>query len=196
MPPSKKPARAESKALLSAVDVIFRVLNPLEPDTRQKILASVYALLGTPGPVTVTTAAAPVRVNLQSPSASGAESSTDKRLSLVELVTERKPSTNAQRLALFAFYREKVEGLPHFARGDLKRYFAVARIPPPANYDRDFNEAVKKGWIHEEEDQSYLTSRGTEAVIASFPGERRGDRPVRKKKGVRRKVRKPARSKR
>jgi hypothetical protein len=55
---------------------------------------------------------------------------------------------------------------------------------------------VKKGWIHEEEDQSYLTSRGTEAVIASFPGERRGDRPVRKKKRVRRKVRKPARSKR
>ena len=80
MPPSKKPAPAESKALLSAVDVIFRVLNPLEPDTRQKILASVYALLGTPGPVTVTTAAAPVRVNLQSPSASGAESSTPSAL--------------------------------------------------------------------------------------------------------------------
>lgn len=195
MPPSKKPGPGESKTLLAAVDVIFRVLNPLEPDTRQKVLASVYALLGTAGP-TPSSAVAPVRVDLQSPSASGAESSTDKRLSLVELATEKKPNTNAQRLALFAFYREKVECLPHFARGDLKRYFAVARIPPPANYDRDFNEAVKKGWIHEEEDQSYLTSRGTEAVIASFPGERRGDRPVHKKKRVRRRVRKSARSKR
>ena len=198
MPSSKKPAPAASKALLSAVEAIFRELDPLEPDTRQKVLASVYALLGTPGPIHSATAGVPARSTVQSPSASGTESSTEqaKRLSLVELVNEKKPSTNAQRLALFAYYREKVEGLPHFARADLKRYFPAARITPPANYDRDFNEAVKKGWIHEEDDQSYLTSRGMEAVIASFPGERRGDRPVRKKKGGRRKLRKPARSKR
>jgi hypothetical protein len=194
---SKKPT--PSKALLSAVETIFQELNPLEPDTRQKVLASVYALLGTPGPTAPPIATAPIRTPVQSPGASGADvPSTEKRLSLVELVTDRKASTNAQRLALFAYYREKVEGQPHFARGDLKKYFSIARIPPPANYDRDFNEAVKRGWIHEEEDQSYLTSRGTEAVFASFQGERRGDHPVRKgkKKGGRRKGRKPARSKR
>ena len=94
------------------------------------------------------------------------------QIGLVELVQERQPGTNAQRIAVFALYRERAEGRPRFSRHDLEGYFAEARIPPPANYDRDFNKAVEQGWIHEDGEQSYLTTKGIEAVEAGFGGRR------------------------
>jgi len=66
---------------------------------------------------------------------------------LVELITDKQPGTNAQRIALFAYYREKSEGMSRFGRDDLKGYFGKAKQPPSANYDRDFVEAVRKGII-------------------------------------------------
>jgi hypothetical protein len=36
----------------------------------------------------------------------------------------------------------------------------MSREAPPANFDRDFVEAVKRGWIHEDGDNSYITSKG------------------------------------
>lgn len=83
---------------------------------------------------------------------------------------DKQPVTNAQRLALFAFYRERMENLPRFARNDLELYFAKAKEPKPGNFDRDFTNAVKEGWIHEDGSDSYLTSRGVEAVEAGFGG--------------------------
>jgi hypothetical protein len=95
----------------------------------------------------------------------------------VELVNEKQPGTNAQRIALFAYYREKVEGLSRFGRDDLRTYFAKARMTPASNFDRDFGDAVKKAWIHEDAADSYLTTRGIEAVEGGFEGERRSSRP-------------------
>ncbi len=94
-------------------------------------------------------------------------------LSLIELVQDKQPSTKPQFIALFAYYREKYENQPRFARGDLEGYFARARQTPPSNFDRDFAETVRRGWIHEEGADSYITSRGIEAVEGGFPNERR-----------------------
>jgi len=55
----------------------------------------------------------------------------------------------------------------------LHSYFSKAREKPPANFDRDFVEAVKRGWIHEEDSESYLTSKGIEAIESGFPSEGR-----------------------
>jgi hypothetical protein len=85
-------------------------------------------------------------------------------------VQEKKPATNAQRIAVFAYYREKSEGLSRFAKDDLKPYFAKAKQPPPQNFDRDFGQTVKLGWIYEDESDSYLTSKGLEVVEAGFEG--------------------------
>jgi hypothetical protein len=49
----------------------------------------------------------------------------------------------------------------------------MAKEKPPRNYDRDFVEAVKKGWIHEDGAESYITSKGIEAVESGFAGERK-----------------------
>ncbi len=95
---------------------------------------------------------------------------------------QKRPATNSQRIALFAYYRERYDGLARFARNDLLSYFSKAKEKPPANYDRDFVEAVKRGWLHEDGADSYITSRGIEAVEAGFPGERKYERTA--KQGV------------
>ena len=55
-------------------------------------------------------------------------------LSINELAQEESPGTSAQRIALFAYYRDKHEGGPRFTRDDLKGYFAKAKEHPPRNY--------------------------------------------------------------
>ncbi len=98
---------------------------------------------------------------------------TGRPVSIVELIQEKQPGTQAQRIALFAYYREKHEGLARFSRADLQSYFSKAKEPPTTNYGRDFVEAVKKGWLHEDGADSYITSRGIEAVESGFASERK-----------------------
>jgi hypothetical protein len=86
------------------------------------------------------------------------------------LIQAKEPATNTQRIIVFAYYREKYENLNYFSRDDLKPYFAKAKLPPPANFDRDFGEVVKQGWLYENGSESYLTSKGLEVVEAGFAG--------------------------
>ena len=146
---------------VDAVQVIFNALEPLDVDARQRVVSSVLSLLGMPPSLAASTAPSQPNANTQR----GSESSARTK-SPVELIQEKQPATNAQRIALFAYYREKFEGLGRFSRGDLKLYFGKAKEPPPANYDRDFSVAVRSGWIHEDGGESYLTSKGLETVEA------------------------------
>jgi hypothetical protein len=160
---------------VDSVRAIFDALEPLDEVARARAIASAMSLLGmevqalgmapsqkavVSGQASETDTALPITPRL------------DRALSLVEVIEEKKPATNPQRIAVFAFYRERVQGQPRFSRHDLESYFADARVSPPANYDRDFNSAVKQGWIHEDDDQSYLTTKGIEAVEAGFGGKR------------------------
>ena len=166
--PAKK--TQTSASAVDAVQAVFAALEPLDDATRGRVLTSVTALLG------MTPAAPPapsiVAHAQEEPRGSSAVRpiNVDRPKSLVELIQDKGPGTNVEKIALFAYYRERVEGLPRFARGDLKQYFAVAKEKPAANYDRDFANAVKAGWIHEDGSDSYLTSRGLEAVESGFPG--------------------------
>ncbi len=54
-------------------------------------------------------------------------STASRPLSLVELIQEKQPGTSAQRIALFAYYREKVEGFPRFSRDDLENHTFLRR---------------------------------------------------------------------
>ena len=159
---------------IDAVEAVHSALLPLDTETRKRVLRSVYALLDITGADEVTVAfggQAPHKQPLTSQSPTGTPSA--RPVSVVELIKEKQPGTNSQRIALFAYHREKHEGLPRFGREDLESYFSKAKETPSTNFDRDFVEAVKKGWIHEEGDESYITSRGIEAVEAGFAGERK-----------------------
>ena len=158
---------------IEALQAVHGALKPLPPDQRMRVLTSIYALLEIPGPEMLPASSA----SRSTPAAVTALDvpirTSTRPLSINELVQEKSPGTNAQRIALFAYYRDKHEALSRFSRDDLKAYFSKAKEQPPRNYDRDFVEAVKKGWIHEDGADSYVTSKGIEAVESGFAGERK-----------------------
>ncbi len=183
---------------IDAVEVIYAALLPLNAELRKKVLKSVYALLDTSEPEQASQEAlrqesdAVVVAGTQKPPVHHA----GWPVSIVELMRDKQPGTNAQRIALFAYYREKHEGVPRFGREDLEPISPRRRSRSPTNYDRDFVEAVKKGWIHEDSHESYITSRGIETVEAGFAGERKYTKGGRAARQSADKVRKPSKSRR
>lgn len=155
---------------LAALEAVHNALKPLGPDARRKVLDSVQVLLG------ITSADTTLQQAPKVPGPSTSKMEGSRPLSLIELMQEKKPGTIIQKIALFAYYRERYKGLARFARNDLLPYFGEAHEPPPGNFDRDFVEAVKRGWIHEDGAESYITSKGIEAVEAGFPGGRTYER--------------------
>lgn len=162
--------------VISAVAAVHAALKDLGSDDRNRVLSSVQALLGLDAPGPLRTPPETPEQTIQ-PAPETAKSG--RRLALIELMQEKTPSTNTQKIALFAYYRDRFEGKPRFARDDLKAYFAMAKEPPPANFDRDFVNAVRSGWVHEEGEDSYVTSKGIEVVESGFVGERKSTRPRR-----------------
>jgi hypothetical protein len=154
---------------VAAHQSVYAALKDLDLETRRRVLASVLALLGMSEVTAISEASKMGSVQEFKPSPQPAVSS--RPISVIELMQEKNPRTNEERIALFAYYREKYEGYQRFARRDLEPYFAKAKLAPAANYDRDFVKVVKRGWIHEDGSDSYLTSKGLEAVESDFPGE-------------------------
>jgi hypothetical protein len=162
-------APKDSDPEIKAHQEVYGAIKELDSETRTRVLSSVLALLGGPP---LLAAAIDSGGPSRAPAVPAALAPASSRpVSLIELMQEKNPGTNAERIALFAYYREKVEDLQRFERRDLQPYFAKARLSPSANYDRDFVEAVKRGWIHEDGADSYLTSKGVEAVESSFAGQ-------------------------
>lgn len=155
---------------LAAVQQIVNALQPLDGSAQDRVLGSVLALLGKAMPTAVEFTGGGERGENRREAGEGRVAQRPK--GLTELLSEKNPGTNSQRIALFAYYRDKYEAKSRFSRGELKTYFVTARLEPPANYDRDFNGAVEKGWIHESGDQSYITTSGIEAAEQGFEGER------------------------
>jgi hypothetical protein len=156
-----------------AVQEVFRALKPLDDESRKRVLLSVFPLLQIKNLSPTDPIGTGDRLEPDRSASSPLRAQSTRRLSLIELVQQKQPGTNPQRIALFAYYREKYEGLQRFARDDLSPYFGKAKISPSGNYARDFTEAVRKGWIHEDGTDSYLTSKGVEAVESGFEGERK-----------------------
>lgn len=152
---------------VDAVQAIFSALESLDAEARERVVASALSLLGM---------STPARGSVQLGPTIGSERVApdtrrpERALSPTELMQEKNPATNPQKITLFAYYRERYEGQGRFSRPELKRYFSKIKESPPGNYDRDFTTAVKQGWIHEDGAESYLTSRGLEAVEAGFGG--------------------------
>ncbi len=161
-----------------AIEAVYAALKDLDSTTRKRVLSSALALLGVEGPGVLNPP--------QTPQSTNRESIQSLRpIGLAELMSEKRPGTNSQRIAVFAYFREKAEGHPRFSRGDLEAYFAKAKVPPAGNYARDFAEVVRAGWIHEDGAESYLTTKGIEAVDSGFEGERKYSTSKKKKPEVR-----------
>jgi hypothetical protein len=104
-------------SVLTAVQSVHDALEPLDDATRQRVLASVSALLGMVGSGSVEPPI-PLQPDQGRDFAGPRSQGFDRPKSLVELVQEKQPKNNSQKIALFAYYRERVEGKPRFAKAE------------------------------------------------------------------------------
>lgn len=177
---------------IAAVEAVHAALKGLNAQERQRVLASIYALLEISPSVAPSRQPEAAEGVASSPTV-GAPPTSPRPLAIRELIQDKKPRTHPQFITLFGYFREKHEGRATFSRSELERYYAASRETPPANYDRDFVEAVKKGWIHEDDDKSYITSKGIEAVESGFAGT--AEKKVRQRRTTERKAGKKRASK-
>lgn len=184
-------AAKRDKAIL-ALEAVHAALKPLNADERQRVLASVRTLFGEPSSPSTAGETARASSRASESSAVTIRQLPTRPLAIRELIQEKKPRSHPQFITLFAYYREKYQNQPSFTRDDLKKYYEISRENPPRNYDRDFVETVRKGWIHEDAESSYITSKGIEAVESGFaesgeshsrPGRPRGLKGARRRRG-------------
>ncbi len=167
MPSKKDPT-------IAALEAVHAALKPLDVADRQRVLSSLYALLEIPTPDTQ-------RDRTNNPGATPGQRVTSGRpVGITELIQQKHPGTHPEFITLFAYYRERHQNLPNFSRSDLEKYYATSHQVPPKNYTRDFINAVKRGWIHEDGESSYITSKGIEAVESGFAD---GDKASKNKSG-------------
>jgi len=169
-------AVAKKDKTIAALEAIHAALKPLSGDERIRILASVRTLLEIPGARRQEEEQAQGEADANPVSPPVPAPTPTRPLSIRELIDAKKPNSHPEFITLFAYYRERQENQPSFSRDDLKRYYSLSREYPPANYDRDFVRAIQKGWIHEDGANSYITSKGIEAVAAGFANTA-GNRP-------------------
>ena len=191
----KRDSRSAATTPVAAVQAIHDALKSFEGAERSRILSSALALLGMAGQGGGGQDSAVERGGTQTSSGQGNQRQTPAGLrpvSLREVMDKAAPASFSQNIAVFAYHREKHEDLPRFSRADLRGYFSKAKLTPPSTYDREFTKAVKLGWIHEEGDDSYLTTKGLEAVEAGFGGKQlpRGKAVAKRRRG---RARKPGR---
>ncbi len=111
---------------IAAVETVHAALKALEPAERQRVLASVSALLEITG--TLPSAASQPSTRTQPPTGAPA-----RPVAIRELIQEKKPSTHPEFITLFAYYREKHQNLPTFSRNALAEYYGTSREKPPKN---------------------------------------------------------------
>lgn len=157
----------ESRSAADAAISVVNTLQALVPEERARVLNSAAALFGIS---LAARKAESTSVESKEGAAVGGDIPPGKRISIVELLQDKSPATNTQRIATFAYYHEKFEGTEYFSKADMSPYFAKAKLPKPGNFDRDYAGAIREGWIHDDGASSYLTQKGEAAVVAGFGG--------------------------
>jgi hypothetical protein len=114
-------------------------------------------------------------------------------LSLHEFLEESGAKRNPDKIAVIGQYIIEHEGKPEFTRDELKVRFREAGEAVPANFPRDFNWALRNGWIAEDpgaRGSYYIPKKGLEAIEGKFSSEIK--KKTAQKKGVKKRREKKA----
>lgn len=98
-----------------------------------------------------------------------AQGAAEPRLSLREFLDEISPSGHAEKISAIALYLTSHESRPSFSKEDILGRYRTAREAAPANFHRDFANAIKSGWIAEDASVAgahYVTQKGTKFLEA------------------------------
>ncbi|MFE6913838.1 hypothetical protein [Streptomyces rubiginosohelvolus] len=91
--------------------------------------------------------------------------------------------TIPEKMTAFAAYLLHEEGREVFTQSDIRRLFQRARERIPSHFSREFDKAVRAGWIHEGEEkgQCYVSESAKSVIEEGFDGLR--GKPGRKRDG-------------
>src|SRR6187402_471673 len=105
----------------AASAAVMAALHDLNQEERSRVIQGAAVLLGVaPGPAPAATQSTNARRD--NDSGGGVTPQQGKKISLVEFIKEKQPSTNPQKIACFAYFREHMEGVENFSRADLSDY--------------------------------------------------------------------------
>lgn len=88
-----------------------------------------------------------------------------------EFIESVNASSNPQKIVAFGVYLRDNRGEGSFTREDIKGMFRSAHESPPANFGRDFRNALSANWIAGENgpsDRYFVTGTGAKAVSSHF----------------------------
>lgn len=108
-----------------------------------------------------------------------------EKTSLGEYVHKYEPTTYPEKIVAIAGYLKEHKGKESFSPEDIRPLFRTIGDVPPANFGRDFRNALTNLWIASEDNDPnffYLTAMGLKALKGNFSGETKKTRKRNRKK--------------
>jgi hypothetical protein len=136
-------------AEIEAFQTIVNSLNPLNEESRRRLLESAATLLRIE-PRSQTHHHQAVSINspsLVQTARSAAPFSSDTEMSPKEFLFEKKPQTDVERIACLGYYLTHYRATPHFKTTDLSLLNTEAAQPKFSNTAFSSNNAVKLGYL-------------------------------------------------
>ncbi|MEM3408570.1 MAG: hypothetical protein QXT40_03600 [Candidatus Micrarchaeia archaeon] len=99
---------------------------------------------------------------------------TIKKISINELLIDKKPTNELQKVLVFAYYLEKYEGYQEYNVKDIENWYRNAKEKIPSNLSDKLQKNVKKGYLMELKEKKEglktysLTNKGLKFVENNF----------------------------
>lgn len=170
----------------------------VDQTTALSVIATVLGGAATgPAPAYAPQVPAPSGVGTQrSTGSTGSTGSTDEantggldpRMTIGEYIDECNARQFPAKITAIGNWLELKLGQKSFTREEVKSQFRPAGEAQPANYSRDFNDAITQRWIAEEPNekgQYFVTKTGKAAIAAKFDkSTRRAAPPARRRRSA------------
>jgi hypothetical protein len=161
-------AKDNSRAVADALNAVIRVLTPLEPDARARVLDSVSTFFAHRLPASYVDTAAPTSAPDQSQVARPSFSES-KAPSPKEFMFQKQPKTDVERITCLAFYLTHFRDMPHFKTLDLGKLNTEAAQIKFSNTAYATDNATKAGYLAPAaRGQKQITAWG-EQFVAALP---------------------------
>lgn len=83
----------------------------------------------------------------------GITQSTRKKISIKEFLIQKKADDDVKRTLTIGYFLENMENMQFFNVDDIKKSFALAKLPAPSNINDKINMNIKNGHIMEVEEK-------------------------------------------
>jgi hypothetical protein len=136
-------ARNENTTAVDALSSIISTLNPLDEDTRRRVLSSVATFFGVPGE----TINPREQKMAQAAGLRGLGFSTNHAPHPKEFLMEKQPRTDVERIASLAYYLTHYRETPQFKTLDLAKLNTEAAQPKFSNAGYATHNALNMGYL-------------------------------------------------